>query len=139
MTTPDPVRRLLDRVELPPPPAELEARSLAAARTAMARTPARTDLWTRMWESRAARLAWAAAVAGLVLGHVALSLPNRPSAARSGPPMLLAGTAPDAELAEATQLLRLRSGRLPQLDTATVDRPASPADPTAAERENHDA
>jgi hypothetical protein len=139
MTTPDPVRRLLDRVEPPPPPDDLEARSLAAARTAMARTPARTVLWTRLWESRAARLAWAAAVAGLVLGHVVLSLPNRQAAARPGPPMLLAGTATDAELIEATQLLRLRSGRLPQLDTAIAPRPAAPTNRPARERENHDA
>jgi hypothetical protein len=139
MTTTDPVRRLLDRVELPPPPADLEARSLAAARTAMARTPVRPDLWTRLWDSRPARLAWAAAVAGLVLGHVVLSLPDRPVAARLGPPLLLAGAPPDHELAEATELPRLRSWSLPQLDTTSVPRPAPPASLTAAERENHDA
>lgn len=139
MTTPDPVRRLLDRVEPPPPPADLEARSLAAARTAMVRTPARTDLWTRLWESRAARLAWAAAVAGLVLGHVVLSLPGQPAAPRPAAPLILAGATPDPELAEATTLPPLRSGRLPQLDTTLVRRPAPPPAATTAQGEGHDA
>jgi len=136
MTTRDPARRLLDRVEPPAPPPDLEARSLAAARTAMARTPARTDLWSRVWESRAARLGWAAAVAGLVLGHVILSLPDRPAVHRPAAPLMLPGPAPDPELAEATTLPPLRSDRLPQLDTTFTRRPAPPA---ATQGEHHDA
>jgi hypothetical protein len=139
MKQPDTVSRLLDRVEPPAPPTELEGRSLAAARTAMARPAARTDIWTRLWESRTARFAWAAALAALVLGHVILSVPAREGTARPGAHLYLAGNVLDPELAEATELPRLRSGHLPQLDTTIVPRPAAPADQTPERRPNHDA
>jgi hypothetical protein len=139
MKSPDSVQRLLDRVEPPHPPSDLEARSLAEARAAMARPAVRTDLWTRLWNSRTARLAWAAAVAALVLGHVILSVPARVGSARPGAPLYLAGNALDPELAEATELPRLRSGQLPQLDTTIVPRSAPPADRNSPRRENHDA
>ena len=138
MNTPDTPDRLLGRLQLPFPPADLRARSLAAARTAMVRPAHRPDRWTRLWENRVARLAWAAAVAGLVLGHLALSLPRHRATTRSGTAVLLAGALPDVELAETAALPRLRSGRLPQLDPPIGPRPAAPAEPTAARRANHD-
>jgi hypothetical protein len=105
----------------------------------MARPVSRPDLWSRLWESRAARLAWAAAVATLLLGHVVLSLPGRPPAPRPAAPLMLASATPDPELAEAVTLPRLGSGRLPQLDTAPVREPAQPAPRAAAQGARHDA
>jgi len=57
-------------------PAELRAPTLAAAREVLARGRQRLDRWTRLVESRVARLAWATAVIALVLGHLVLSAPD---------------------------------------------------------------
>jgi len=130
---------LLERFETPDPPAGLRARSLAAARLAMAQPAPRPDRWTRLWQSRAARLAWAAAVVVLVLGHVALSMPPHPTTVRPGTSLLLAGSIPDLELAATVTLPRLRSNRLPQLDVTIRTVPAEPAGETMPRRDNHDA
>jgi hypothetical protein len=85
----DPVERLLAALAPPPPPEELRARALVRARAALA-APARPDLFTRLFESRPLRVAWGAAVALLVLGHVVLSFPRRPtSMARSAAPQTI--------------------------------------------------
>lgn len=139
MTPLDPLCRLLDSVEPPAPPAGLEARSLAAACTALARAARRPDLWTRLWESRPARLAWAATLAALVLGHVALSRPRPGVDAQPALPAFLAGSIRDAELAEVATLPRLRSERLLDPDGAFSRHPAEPIDRTAPRREGHDA
>ena len=55
-------------LELPRPPETLRARVLQAAGDALEREPA-PDVWSRVWESRAARLAWAVSVAGLLVAH----------------------------------------------------------------------
>ncbi len=86
-------RRLLRGLEPPSPPRELRSRTLAAAGAAARRgvpgpaagAPALLD---RLWESRALRLAWGLAVAGLVLlnwgldrGPAKIPAPARRSAA----------------------------------------------------------
>lgn len=63
----------------PDPPAELRGRVLALAREALAE-PAAPDVWTRIWESRPLRIAWAVAAALLVLANVGVSV-RRPSSA----------------------------------------------------------
>jgi hypothetical protein len=55
------------------PPAELRASVLSAAREALAAEAERT-VWDRIWESRVLRLAWVAATAGLLLGHVLVTI-----------------------------------------------------------------
>ena len=135
MTSPDAV---LERFQTPAPPADLRARSLTAARLAMARSDGRVDLWTRLSESLAARLAWAAAVAGLVLAHVILSFPTQPAPPLRESPLLLAGAAPDPELAATVTLPRLRSIRLPQLDVSIRAVPAEPHAATTPGRNRHD-
>ena len=55
--------------EPPPPPADLRAPTLAAARDRMARPPV-PDVWSRVWRHRGLRVAWAAAVVLLLAGHV---------------------------------------------------------------------
>lgn len=55
--------------DVPGPPESLRGRVLDAAGTALARdTP--SDIWTRLWENRTARLAWAGCIAGLVVAHL---------------------------------------------------------------------
>jgi len=57
-----------EELELPRPPEALRERVLQAAGAALAREPV-PDIWSRVWESRAARLAWAVSVAGLLVAH----------------------------------------------------------------------
>jgi len=58
-----------EELEVPRPPDALRERVLKAAGVALAGDPA-PDFWNRVWESRAARLAWAVSVAGLLVAHV---------------------------------------------------------------------
>jgi hypothetical protein len=60
------------RLEVPRPPDALRERVLTAAGAALARDPV-PDVWSRVWESRAARLAWAVSVAGLLVAHAAIT------------------------------------------------------------------
>lgn len=64
---------LLRGLDLPHPPRELRARVLDAARTGVRAGPA-ADAWSRLWNSRGLRLAWAGAVVLLLAGHAAVSL-----------------------------------------------------------------
>ncbi len=61
----------------PGPPAEMREKVLAVAREALARE-AVPDVWTRIWESRPLRLAWAAAAALLVMANVGISMRRPP-------------------------------------------------------------
>jgi len=63
---------LFSTLQPPDPPAVLRRRVLAAARAALndGRAP---DVWDRLWTSRPVRLAWAASVLGLAIGHLAIS------------------------------------------------------------------
>lgn len=112
----------------PAPPPELRARVLDAARAALLEPPPPADPWSRVWESRSLRVAWAASVLLLLAGH-ALVPRVRPAA----PPAVLArsGQAAEAEVAAI--------GRLPRLDVdarplrAGADLPARhPAPPARA-------
>jgi hypothetical protein len=66
------LERLLAGLEPPPPPGGLRARAVAAARERMAAAPA-PDLWSRIWNNRGLRVAWAAAVVLLLAAHVLVS------------------------------------------------------------------
>jgi hypothetical protein len=62
------VERLMERLEPPSPPTDLRSKALAAARARMSAEPI-PDIWSRVWNHRGLRLAWAAAVVLLVGGH----------------------------------------------------------------------
>jgi hypothetical protein len=88
------VDRWLDGLAPSQPPAELRSKVLAVARDRMASAEA-SDSWSAAWRSRGLRLAWAAAVAMLLAGHVVISFggtstPGSQPTARVGDPYLAA-------------------------------------------------
>jgi len=93
--------------ELAPPdvPVELRHRVLGAAREAMTRIGS-PDIWTRIWGSRSAHLAWAASVAVLIFGHLLI---GRTVPAGSPDPALplAAAAGADTELAELVDFQRV--------------------------------
>jgi len=88
----------LDGMAAPAAPAGLRATVLREARAA-AHAKLAPDIWTRLWESRTARIAWALTLAGLVLANVGISLDDPPRA-RSA--------LYEPELAEIVDLPRLK-------------------------------
>lgn len=102
---PDPLAGLVS----PPAPPALRQKVLAAAQVALLEAPRPTDAWTRVWESRSARLAWATVLLLLLGGHALVSRPHtvRPA---TPPPAALASATRSAE-AEIAAI-----GRLPRLD-----------------------
>jgi len=70
----DPIfEHLMEGLEPPQPPPELRSKTLAAARERLAGEAA-PDVWSRIWNHRKFRLAWAAAVVVLLAGHVLATL-----------------------------------------------------------------
>jgi hypothetical protein len=72
------VERLFEGLQPAPPPSELRAKALQAARR-QAAAGHDEDLWSRLWHHRGLRLAWAGSVIALLAGHIAVS------ASRVGP------------------------------------------------------
>lgn len=128
------VERLLAGLEPAPPPPGTRERALAAARAAETETVVPEDLWTRLWRSRPARLAWAATVAALLLAHAVLSIAGAVHGGRPALPAPVAGLGEgEPALAAIAELPPLRLGLLPVIDpfgrqaAATTDasRPSS--------------
>lgn len=107
---------------VPEPPQALREQVLGKAREALARDPV-PDCWTRIWESRPARLAWSACVVGLIAANVAVG----PWKRSSGDPSPIA--AEDRRSAAEDEIVEL--GRLPRLDVGVLadERPARPVSP----------
>lgn len=108
---------LFSTLQPPDPPSVLRRRVLVAARAAMTdgRAP---DVWDRLWISRPARLAWAAAVLGLTIGHFAISGRDpRPPADTAIPVASIAVNR--GELAELAELGRL-TAELPGWEIAAA-------------------
>ncbi len=97
---------LLGGLVPPEPPGELHGEVMQAAVAALAREAPR-DLWTRLWESRPLRLAWAAVVLLLLLGN--LVAPRATSTFR------MRGIAPAAAADELDSI-----ARLPRIDLETL-------------------
>jgi hypothetical protein len=110
-------------LEPPVPPPTLRARVLKSARETLEREAAR-DIWTRVWESRPLRVAWAAATLILLAAH--LAVPARPPARDRGAsePAAAPEFDPGGELAAVAGLSPLNEDLLPRLE--------APADPPAA-------
>jgi hypothetical protein len=69
------VERLFEGLDPAPPPSELRSKALQAARARAAAEPDE-DLWSRLWNHRGLRLAWAATILVLLAGHLAVSPPG---------------------------------------------------------------
>lgn len=96
-------------LEIPAPPSDLRARSVVAARSAMAESTAPAGLWSRLWYHRGLRLAWAGSVGALLIAHAAVS-PNPSEVVSENlaqPAFLSAATVNDVELAEIVDLPRV--------------------------------
>lgn len=104
-------------LSVPGPPEALREAILGKAREALAREPV-PDAWTRIWESRPARLAWATCVAGLVVANLIVA----PRPAGSGETSLVVRD--QGRAAAEDEVARL--ARLPRLDVGMLldERPA---------------
>lgn len=115
----------------PQAPPELRQRVLSAARQTMGQAAPR-DLWTRIWESRPIRLAWAASIGALIFGHLVIG-----GAVSAGPAQpaipLAAAVGADDELAEIIDLQHVTVD-LPRWELVARDAP-SPTD-TSTESED---
>lgn len=109
------VERLLATLQPPEPPRGLQEKALRGAREALAREAGR-DIWTRIWESRPLRLAWAVSVVVLVICHAGITgvrsartpaVGQTTGAAREG----------NGELAAIGRLPRLNEGARPLIGT----------------------
>ncbi len=111
--------RLLGGLVPPEPPGELHGDVMRAATAALAREAPR-DLWTRLWESRPLRLAWAAGVLLLLLANALVPR----AASFSG----MRGPAPAAAADELDSI-----ARLPRIDLDTLPSIGSAASAVGAE------
>ena len=82
------VERLMEGLEPPQPPPELRSKTLAAARERM-EAKSLPDVWSRVWNHRRLRLAWAAAAVLLLAGHVLL-IPGKSAVLNPVEPALVA-------------------------------------------------
>ena len=90
----------------PDPPAELREKVLAVAREAFSQEAVR-DVWTRIWENRSLRLAWAVAASLLVIANVSIGV-------RRPPGGVVSRTGADAEKEAARELAAVIA--LPRID-----------------------
>ena len=97
--------RMMDGLEPPQPPPDLRSKTLAAARARMA-AGSNPDIWSRIWNHRGLRLAWAAAVVLLVAGH-ALFVPGTGNEFRPIDPALIAEHRVDEYLVEMLRPTRI--------------------------------
>jgi len=110
---PGSVERLLAGLGPPELPAGLQERVLSGARGVLAREAAR-DVWTRLWESRALRVAWAVSAGILVICHVGIT-ELRSVSAKAGTQTARAARQANTELAAIARLPRLDRNARPLL------------------------
>jgi len=108
---------LLQGLAPPPPPPELRARALATATARAASRSDVSDVWARVWASRWLRLAWAAAVACLVAGHLLLP-PPRTWARAAAPRLMAVQEVVEGDAGELLQPLRIAASARPLLGRA---------------------
>jgi hypothetical protein len=118
------LERLLAGLEPPPPPAGLRAQAVAAARERLAAAPA-PDPWSRIWNNRALRLAWAAAVVLLLAAHALVS--RNPGTAPMPNPPVMAETQRDEQFIEILRPTRISADVHPTIGLFAA------ADPNTAE------
>ena len=114
----DPFRGL----RTPAPPADLESKVLETAGRLLT-APPRVSVWDRLWTSMPLRLAWTLVTAGLLVAHVALSLPSQ-QPQPSGPVAEAADELRDEDLKEVFDLPHLAiSPRAAQMCLGPVSQP----------------
>jgi len=126
--------RLFPGLKVPEPPEDLRQQVLSRARQVPERGP-RHDLWELIWDSRQARLAWAASVLALAVCHLVIPVGN---AGPAREPSTLARTGSDdhEELTVIADLPRLSldawpivgSTRTPGVSEDDLDTAAPPAE-----------
>lgn len=105
---------------LPPaPPAALRGRVLLKARVALAREGV-SDVWTRIWEYRPLRVAWAAATLLLVVAHLVITVRPPALGRRASEPAAAPNWDPAGELAAVAGLSPLNEELLPRLDASAI-------------------
>ncbi len=131
------LERLLGGLLPPEPPPGLHETVLRNARAALARE-VRRDLWTRIWESRPLRLAWASAVLLLVAGNALLALVSRPPSVQARTPRGHDEAPLGDELGAIARLPRIDLGTLPTLGSTAPQafRAPKPARAPGAARES---
>lgn len=95
---------LLGGLGPPPPPPLLREAALAAGRRGMRSAPT-PDVWSLLWRSPAARLAWGAVVLLLALAHARVT--------REAPTVLTAAGAVEPEVAAVSRVSRLAENTPP--------------------------
>jgi hypothetical protein len=114
---PGSVERLLAGLGPPEPPRGLQEKTLRGAREALAREAGR-DLWTRIWESRALRVAWAVSAGMLVICHVGITELRSGRTTTAGQTTRAAREG-NGEVAAIGRLPRLNEGARPLIGTET--------------------
>ena len=110
------VDRLLAGLEPANPPPGTRDRALAAARAARVHGAKPDDLWARVWRSRPARLAWAAAVVALIVANLVVSVGRSPQGGSSHRPALASLDNGEPELIAIAELPPLRLDLAPAID-----------------------
>ena len=98
--------RLFEGLGPPQPPPELRERVLIEAQGRSAVVP-HPDAWTRIWENSWLRLAWAASVLLLLAGNIVFT------SRQPEPPMLIAETFVDEEIADFLRPMRIADAVTP--------------------------
>lgn len=106
--------RFLDGLAPPPPPPELRARALATATARAASRSDVSDVWARVWANRGLRLAWVAAVACLIAGHLLVSM-QRIRARPASPNLMAVQDVVEGDAGELLQPLRIAASARPLL------------------------
>jgi hypothetical protein len=131
------VEKLLATLRPPEPAPALQESVLSGARAALTREAAR-DAWTRVWESRPLRIAWAVAVVVLVICHAGIT-ELRSASARAGTQTARAVREGNGELAAIARLPRLDGNAQPLVGVEAyrlVEERQSIRPPTAKGRES---
>ncbi len=115
------LERLLGGLVPPEPPRELQGTVLREAKAALTGRP-RRDAWSRIWENRPLRLAWAAAVLALLAANAVLPAPKRTTSAKVVTPH------------ETDELHAI--ARLPRIDLSTLPAGEGASSPRS-ERPSH--
>jgi hypothetical protein len=117
--------RLLGGLVPPEPPRELQGRVVRKATEALGRE-AHRDIWTRLWESRPLRLAWAGTVLLFLIGNGVLPARGRTRSVQAVTPRAPAVSSPGDELNSIARLPRIDLATLPggeRAEPAPIERP----------------
>ena len=104
------VDRLIEGLEPPRAPTDLRTRVLTAARDHTGKTS--SDRWSRIWNHRGIRLAWAATVVLLLAGH-AIVAPRKGAVFTRVNPVLVAETSVDEQFADILRPVRISANVQP--------------------------